>query len=208
MSSNWIRWGTVGAAIAGVAWALSGVVALVFAGKGPADFTGTLYFYLYEGAHAIAGAGMLLALLGFHARQAPGYGRLGTASFTLAFVGTALVWLSGVLWLILLEGSNGLFFTIIWDLGLLGSFVGLPLLGIATFRAKILPRWAGLLLITYIPLVFVALYFDGQGGMMLLFLTLVGLLWLALGYALWAWRDVPAGQPSLARPTAREGAKQ
>lgn len=207
ISPNLIRWGAFGAAIAGVAWALSGVVALVFAGKGPEDFTGTLYFYLFEGAHVIAEAGMLVALVGFHARQKPGYERLGTVSFVLAFVGTALMCLSGVLWVILLQAANTRFLTILWDLALLCFFVGLPLLSIATFRAKILPRWAGLLLMTHIPLLSVAVSFDSVGEMMLLFLTLVGLLWLALGYALWAGRDAPARQPSLVMPAAREDVK-
>jgi len=185
--------------IAGVTWALSGAVAFVFAGTGPADPTGTLYFYLFEGAHAVGDVGGLLALLGFHVRQTPAYGRLGTAGFLLAFIGTALVLLNAVLWLILLEASNTLLLTITWDVALLCLLAGNTVLGIATFRAKVLPRWAGISLITLFPLVMVAAFFDGNGGMMLLLLTLVGLLWLALGYALWPKRAARTEGLPLAR---------
>lgn len=208
MSLRTIRWGAVGAAVAGVAWALSGIVALVFAeDQGSADPTGTLYFYLFEGAHVVAEMGMLLALLGFHVRQAPGYGRLGATSFVLAFVGTTLMCFSGALWLVCLDDCNAPIWTVLWDIALLCFFVGLPFLGIATLLAKILPRWAGLLLMTHIPLLSVAVYFDGDGGMMLLFLMLVGLLWLALAYALWAWRKVPIEQPVSSR-AALQSVKQ
>jgi hypothetical protein len=206
--SKMTRLGAVGAVVAGTAWAFSGVVALVFADRyGTTDPTGTLYFYLFEGAHVVADVGILLALLGFRARQVPGYGPLGTAGFVLAFVGTTLVWFCGMSWLIFLDASNALVVAVVWDIALLCSFVGLPLLGIATFRARTFPRWAGMLLVAYIPLLSVAVFFNGQGGIMLLFLTLVGLLWLALGYALWACRDEPAEQPSPVSPAARETAK-
>jgi hypothetical protein len=124
----------------------------------------------------------------------------------LAFVGTTGVLFSGMVSLIFLHASEALIFTVIWDAALLCWLAGFPLLGIATFRAKTLPRWSGSLLMAYFPLLSVAVYFDGKGGMMLLFLTLVGLLWLALGYALWAYKDSPAGPPSLVRATAREDA--
>ena len=84
-----IRLGAVGAVLAGVMWALSGAVAFVFAGTGPADPTGRLYFYLFEGAHTVAGVGILVALVGLHARQTPDYGRLGTAGYLIAFAGAA-----------------------------------------------------------------------------------------------------------------------
>lgn len=199
-SPNLIRWGAIGAAIAGVAWALSGVVAFVFAGEyGNTDPTGTLYFYLYEGVHAIAWVGMLLALLGYHVRQTPTYGRLGTAGFMVAFGGTALMLLVTVWWLIIADEAPIL--DILWSVVLLGWIVGFVSLGVATSRAKVLPRWCGLLLIAYIPLGFFAGGFNGVGGL------LVGLLWLTLGYVLLRWGDAPAGQSSVVMPTAREDVK-
>lgn len=200
ISQSIARWGAVGAVIAGVMWALSGTVAFVFAEQyGDSDTTGTLYFYLFEGAHAVAYAAILAALVGFHARQTPAYGKLGTAAFLVALVGAAGGWFSGVLWLVCLNGCNAPVFTTIWNLSLLCWLVGFSLLGMATFRARILSRPSGLLLIAYFPLVGVAVSFDGEGGMMLLFLTLVGLLWLALGYTLWRSTVIPTGKPVLAR---------
>jgi hypothetical protein len=106
------RWGAVGAVIAGVAWALMGAVAFVFAGTAPADPTGTLYFYLFEGAGTVGGVGAIAALVGFHARQTPDYGRLGTAGFLIAFVGAVGGGFSGVLWLVCLNGCNSPIFTV------------------------------------------------------------------------------------------------
>ena len=90
--SDLIKWGRLAGISAGVAWAVSGAVhfAMVYpqAGTGP---TGSISDYLIEGAHAVAEAGMLGALLGLRARQAPRYGWLGVVGFFLAFVGTALL---------------------------------------------------------------------------------------------------------------------
>jgi hypothetical protein len=87
-----VRWGGLAGIVAGVAWAVSGIVhfAMVYpdAGTGP---TGSISDYLIEGTHAVAEAGMLGALLGRRARQAPRYGWLGTVSFALAFLGSALL---------------------------------------------------------------------------------------------------------------------
>jgi hypothetical protein len=118
------RWGAVGAVIAGVAWALMGAVAFVFAGTAPPDLTGTLYFYLFEGAGTVGGVGAIAALVGFHARQTPDYGRLGTAGFLIAFVGAVGGGFSGVLWLVCLNGCNSPIFTVTWDLSLLCGLVG------------------------------------------------------------------------------------
>jgi hypothetical protein len=71
-----IRLGGLAAVLAGVAWAVSGIFHFILvypeAGTGP---TGSLSDYLIEGAHAVAEGGMLVALLGLRARQAPAYGR-------------------------------------------------------------------------------------------------------------------------------------
>ncbi len=92
MSSDLVRWGGLAGILAGVAWAVSGIIhfAMVYpeAGTGP---TGSLSDYLIEGAHAVAEAGMVGALLGLRARQGPWYGWLGAVGFVCAFVGTALL---------------------------------------------------------------------------------------------------------------------
>jgi hypothetical protein len=190
---RFVRWGVVGAVVAGVAWAVSGV----FSTAG----------YLIESAYAIAEAGMLAALAGLHVLQARSLSRLGTAGFAVAFIGTVLVLLTTLLVIIfqhrLGETLLGLLFesgALGWlvgfvELGGLGWLVGFVLFGIATFRARVLPRWCALLLLLH-PFLFLFLVltsFYTIGGILL------GLLWLALGYGLWAWRDTPAEQPSRVR---------
>jgi uncharacterized protein YjbI with pentapeptide repeats len=70
-----------------------------------------------------------------------------------------------------------------YALGVLGTLVGIVLLGIATLRARVLPRWCGAALIGVLP-VSVALHYwvIPVGGLAF------GLVWLALGYVLWSHR--------------------
>jgi hypothetical protein len=88
MSSNLIRWGALGALLAAVGFSVSSIVAFVF-GVSPFGPVGSLSWTLIESSDAIAEVGMLAALVGLHVRQAPNYGRLGTAGFVVASVGTA-----------------------------------------------------------------------------------------------------------------------
>jgi hypothetical protein len=187
-TSRLVQWGAIGAVIAGVAWAVSDVLALLYPGQeeGP---MGSTSFYLIESADAIAGAGMLAALVGLYVVQARSLGRLGMSGFALTFIGTTLVLLSQLLVLIFLDRSGGTLLQLSFGLGALGWLVGFVLFGIATYRARVLPRWAGLLLVAY-PLIIIAA-FPVEGP-----LILFGLLWLALAYALWTRRDMPAEQPS------------
>jgi hypothetical protein len=189
--SDLIKWGGLAGILAGVAWAVSGVVhfAMVYpqAGTGP---TGSISDYLIEGAHAVAEAGMLGALLGLRARQAPRYGWLGVVGFFLAFVGTALLCTITVIAIITKDALGEAVLGTIFISGVLGWLVGFPLLGIATLRTRVLPRWVGVLLIAYFPLFGFLLSSYGWGGVAL------GLLWLALGYVLWPWRGRAAEQSS------------
>jgi hypothetical protein len=190
-TSRLVQWGAIGGVIAGLAWAVSDILALLFPGQeeGP---IGSTSFYLIESADAIAEAGMLAALVGLHVVQARSLGRLGVVGFAVAFVGTALVLVSTLWAVILLDRFGTTVPGLLFGLGLLGWLVGFVLFGIATFRAGVLPRWSGLLLVAY-PLVLMAgVPIEGP-------LILVGLLWLALGYALRTQRDMPAEQPSRVR---------
>ena len=174
-----VRWGGLAAVLAGGVSAASGIAhfALVYpeAGTGPAN---SLSNYLIESAHAIAEAGMLGALLGLRARQALRYGWLGKTGFIVAFLGTALLCAITVIAVITKDALGEAVLGSVFISGVLGWLVGFPPLGIATLRARMLPRWVGVLLIAYFPLFAFLLGSYGWGGIAL------GLLWLALGYAL------------------------
>ena len=88
---------------------------------------------------------------------------------------------------------------ILYPLGLLGTLVGFVLFGVATFRARVLPRWCGVLFVLLVP---VAVVLGEYGNMF------DGLAQLALGYVLWLRRGATAGQAARvawANPPAREG---
>ncbi len=79
-------------------------------------------------------------------------------------------------------------------MGLLLMFAGFVVLGIATLRARVLPRWCGVALILALPLTFgsgVLLRPEGEFGDYPGAIVL-GVIWLALGYAL---RSRVARQP-------------
>lgn len=140
--------------------------------------------------------GVLLVLVGVFARQLPRSGRLGLAGFLVAFVGTSMM---------LLEGREHLFShdfgqgtpVGLWQL-VAASFVfsvGYILLGVAIFRAGVLPRAAGALLATGGPLVAFAPPIGIQ-AVLIVGHTLFGAGLALSGYALWAGakRAEPSGQ--------------
>jgi hypothetical protein len=140
---------------------------------------------------------MLVWLLGLRALQAPRHGRSGTVGFVAAFVGTALLFVLTAFTPVQMflayaldvidPRTGGVLVTLMFTTGLfLGWLVGYTLLGVATFRAKVLPRWCGVLLVVQLPLVVFLMTFYGTGGLAL------GLVWLALGYALLSKRDKAA----------------
>jgi hypothetical protein len=190
-TSRLVQWGAIGGVIAGLAWGASAVIATVVA-EGGEPSVGSLSGYLFELSHAFAEWGMLVWLVGSHARQSPSYGRLGTMGFVVSFVGTTLLCLITLLYVLTGEAPSETFYTTAFVLALLVSVAGIPLLGIAIFRAKVMPRWCGVLLVGHLFLLFLAIF----TGIYDVLFTLLGLLWLALAYALWTQRDMPAEQPS------------
>lgn len=194
--SELVRWGALGALLAAIAWTASGIIAFMLVQPPASNMgsVGSLSWYLIESSDAIAEVGMMGAVVGLHARQTPSYGRLGTTGSIVAFVGAALAALSTVLWL--LTGYGDGIVGLLFSLGGLGVLVGFPILGVATLRAGVLPRWCGLLLVgwlVYFPLIFFLLDFYGEAR------ALFGLMFLALGYALWSQRGASAEQPSRVR---------
>jgi hypothetical protein len=189
-SSSQVRWGALGALLAAAGWMVSGIVAFAF-GVAPFGPVGSLSWYLIETSDALGVAGMVVLLVGLHVRQAPDYRWLGTAGFVVAFVGTASYFLSYPIY-ILSFNRFGTLLDLLEYVALFGLLAGFPLLGVATFRARVLPRWCGVLLVA-LPAVFFVIFFlvDYSGAARALF----GPYWLALGYALWSHQGDPV-QPA------------
>ena len=92
--------------------------------------------------------------------------------------------------MVFLAGSTALE-RVSWPLTL-GMLVGFVLYGAATLRARVLPRWYGLVLILAMP---VSLPLSVYGT------ALFGLSLVVLGYGLWLQRGATTGQPSRVRAT-------
>ena len=106
------------------------------------------------------------------------------AGFLAAFMGTAIL-LVGLVLSFLVGGLFGAaFLDPVLGAGLWFVLVGFVLLGAATLRLEALPRWCGVALIVGLPL---AITLGDYGGGIVL-----GLLWLAVGYALLFQHDVSA----------------
>jgi hypothetical protein len=57
-SAELVRWGALGAFLAGVAWIVSGLISLVIAGQGTEEI-GSSSYYLLEAMFCIVSVGML-----------------------------------------------------------------------------------------------------------------------------------------------------
>lgn len=174
MSSNLIRWGGLAAMLGGVVFVTDTVLTLTVADPSEDRWLDILFV-----------TGILLVvvgLVGFHDLQKESYGYLGRAGFYTT-VAASLLQVVGLVGFLL--GSAALEWLIM--AGGLGSLVGFVLYGAAVLRAGVLPRWCGVALIFALP----ASIPLGEYASLLF-----GLVWLALGYTLWAQRDAYAGQPS------------
>ena len=181
-SLNLVRLGALGALLAGVAWTALGLVDIAtVGGRGSEVLSST---FLEKTLYLVALVGTLGGIVGLHARQTPNYGRLGTAGFLAAFSGTVIL----LVGLVLSFLAGGVFGTAFLDpvlgAGLWCVIVGFVLLGAATLRLEALPRWYSVALIVCLPL---AITLGDYGGGIVL-----GLLWLAVGYALLVQHDVSA----------------
>ena len=153
-----IRW----SAIAWLLSALTGIVAVISI---PSDYAANAVLSsLWTPMHAILTASYLLfqfGLTGFYLAQADKAGRLGSIGFVLAFFGVLVMTAQVVVatWILpviaLQPGAPKTAFEMFDLAGPLAAFssvvlaasiltgIGLILLGIATMRAGVLPRWAG-----------------------------------------------------------------
>ena len=76
--------------------------------------------------------------------------------------------------------------------GVLALVVGFVLVGLAVLRAKVLPRWAAVLLVVGS---LAMLGFNDQNAQALMAI-LNGIAWMAAGYLLWSGKEKPVRQPA------------
>jgi hypothetical protein len=197
--ANLIRWSGLISLLAGVLYAAGAVLHPVGEGLGAVMNPNWVPSHL---VYWVAVLLLHLGLVGLYARQVEQTGPLGLVGFVLAFVGTALVgsillYVATVLPLIAAEAQPTFERAatppaFLQPVFVLGFGLGWILLGAATLRAGVLPRWSGLLLIVGVtlfvlpevaPLAVTLRHLLVTAGDILFGL---GLVW--IGYALWSER--------------------
>lgn len=214
-TSNLIRWAGLAAMVAGICYVFVGLFHPL---NVIASVTTTRWAIVHLLASAMCFFG-LLGMVGLYARQAEKSSWLGLAGFALFSLWLALILgITFVETFILprlateaprfVEGFLGMFtgsaseinlgiLPTLWTLSGLLYILGGLLFGIATFRARILPRWAGVLLAVGTTLGPVAALFPPEYQAKIAVPVGLALVW--LGYALWSERRAPASQPSPSR---------
>ncbi len=180
-SVNLIRWGGLAAVLAGLMYIAHAAGDLLVPGPLDGDVFGDYVLeMLWGGAFAL----LLLTLVSLRAVHGTRYKRLGTLGFFVAFVGYSVMFAKSfaiVATAIVFDFQAVQEAKWVWGMLFLGSGLlsvsGTVLLGVATFRARVLPPWLGVALVLLWP-VTIPLAENGPFA--------VGLIWALLGYALWA----------------------
>jgi hypothetical protein len=200
------RWSGVAAIVAGIAWTVSVPLVASAASDDPVG----LGYDDYNRLLALPLLLLLVALAGLRALQLRELTPWGRRGAVLALVGAGLLLLGHLIefWAVLL--TDDAVFAIAEDYGLdewagstvgwlifLGGalllFVGGTVFGVATARARILPRWAGLVIAATAPLILAAFAAWGTSvPLAALFAGLLGLGWIALGTLLLAAIEIRA----------------
>ena len=166
-SSGLVRWGALGLFLGGAVWLLLGLFSL---------FDGLLTIPGHEDDVVLLALGLVLTavgLVGPHTLQKERYGLLGRAGFYIAIASLLARALRDVVFL----AGGQTFLQWIARPSVLGMMIGLAMMGVATLRAGVLPRWYGLTLIVSILPVLLPIRALGT--------ALFGITMLVLGFALW-----------------------
>ena len=177
-SSNLVRWGGIAAVVAGLVW----IVLVLFSPQEAAD---VLFFSGSSGKviFIVALLSQVTGIAGLYVLQRGRHGRFGAVGALVAFVGFAIE-LIFVVVVSLGVGEGGgmvsLVLALLLALGVMVSFIGLALLGIAILRMRTLPRWFGVLLIVGLPgAVILAIVLGALASW-----VAYGIFWLLVGYVL------------------------
>ena len=182
-ASSLIRWGGLSGVVAGVMYALTALLSLLAPQGRVFD---SFSDYLIEVIFVVALAGTLVTIAGLHVLHGGRYGLPGAAGSSIAFVGYALLLVAAAA--TTLAGREVL--DAVFPIGVLAILLGSILLGATTIRARVLPRWSGLLLIIGFPLTVPLDVITGGGGGLAL-----AVVWGMVGYVVWS-RSAASEQPS------------
>jgi hypothetical protein len=218
-SATLIRWSGLAALVGN---ALLAVVSVAFVFAFPEDVAQTVTsntWLVLNVLILIAYLLCLVGLVGLYARQAEKAGILGLVAFLLTFLCIAprfaWYWIETFVFPILAQAAPRLLdnpepvppalnvFGAVDQISVLLLLVGVLLFGVASLRARVLPRWAALLVLVGAVLDLV-MTFAGVDFPFGAAVAGPGLAW--MGYAVWAHKEAPsaslapvtAGGPSLA----------
>jgi hypothetical protein len=188
-SSSLIRWSGLAAMLGGALWAAGAVLT---ASKPRGCIGAECAFRPMREFGALDAVVALLAVLLLtvgvaglvtRARHADRFGRLRSVGLVTGAVGAALLVVSSLVQAIFFGGDFPLMPLFVIP-GVLALVVGFLLLGFAVLRAKVLPRWAAVLLVVGS---LAMLGFNDQNAQALMAIPF-GIAWVAVGYALWSDR--------------------
>jgi hypothetical protein len=208
--------------LAGLSAILAGLCFIVIGMFHPVNIPSSVTTASWVNVHIFAtalGFFGLFGMAGIYARQVEKAGWLGLAGFLLftawmtlvcgfSFVEAFILPRLATGFPVFVKGLLGMFSSVpseinlgvlptLWNISGILYFLGPLLFGIATFRARVLPRWAGALLVLGAVLIPVGAVVppEWQPKIMLP----VGLAFAWLGYSLFSERRAPALEPSPCR---------
>lgn len=179
------RWGGLALILTAVLFVIGGILVVVLPGGGVAGPAAPLVYYLGT-------ITAVLALIALYAAQRQQSGVLGFAGFLLAVIGATLY--SGPQ-LALLAGTSGAAgWHDVWGfamgnvllIGPAAFFIGMILLGIASMRGGVLPRWSGGLLVIGAFVWLIAYFLSAVPGLLTVASIITGAGMARMGYSLWA----------------------
>ncbi len=198
-SSSLIRWSGLAAMLSGTLFVASAVIMTSM----PRGCIGDECGFRQMRDTGVAGVLFIFALLPIvasaaglviRARNAGRFGVLGKTGAVLGAVGVALPVIGSLIQGVLFDGDYPLmpYFVIP---GVLALVVGFVFLGVAVLRARVLPRWAAVLLVIGS---LAMLGFNDQNAQALMAIPF-GIAWVAVGYVLWSGKGETIRQPARVR---------
>jgi|GEM_PF-4524141 len=186
-----VRMGGLAALIGGLAWIVASLLYMATPVSADTDEVNTLQSVL-----------VIVGLLGFLAAlfALSSSGALGDSS-----IGRIGIWVAAASLIIILAATLLAFVPnfemddLMWPIGGLLALAGFVMVGMATMRTRALPQWPALpiaigvamflVIVAYASLFFLPV--DVANWLIIITTALTGIVWAALGYALWSWSSRP-----------------